>query len=341
MSTIVTFGELMLRLKTPGFLRFPQATSLEATFGGGEANVAVSLAHFGHQTRFASAFPANPIGDWAIGELRRFGVDVSHVLRRGERLGIYFLESGASQRASTVTYDRAGSAIAAIAPGAIDWKAAFAGAQWFHITGITPALSDSAAAASLEALKAAKAAGLTTSMDLNYRKKLWTPAKAGQVMATLMPFVDVAIANEEDCEKVFAIRAGATQVASGSLEHAQYLDVAAQLMKRFPNLTHTAITLRESHSASENGWSGLLVDRKDHAFSSHYELMIVDRVGGGDSFAAGLIHALLSGKDRQQAINFAVAASALKHSISGDFNLVSAAEVEALAAGDGSGRVQR
>jgi 2-dehydro-3-deoxygluconokinase len=341
MSTIVTFGELMMRLKTPGFLRFPQCTSLESTFGGGEANVAVSLAHFGHQTRFVSAFPVNPIGDWAIGELRRYGVDTTHVLRQGERLGIYFLESGASQRASNVVYDRSGSAIAAIAPGQIPWAKAFAGAQWFHITGITPALSDNAAAASLEALKAAKAAGLRTSMDLNFRKKLWTPKKAGEVMATLMPYVDVAIANEEDCEKVFGMKAGTTEVTSGALNHAQYLDVAAQMTKRFPNLTHVAITLRESHSASHNGWSGVLVDQHGHDFSRHYDLTIVDRVGGGDSFAAGLIHGLISGNNRADAINFAVAASALKHSISGDFNLVSLAEVEALVGGDGSGRVLR
>lgn len=340
-ATVVSFGELMLRLKTPGFLRFPQCTELESTFGGGEANVAVSLALFGHQTRFVSAFPKNPIGDWAIGALRQYGVDTRHVLRQGERLGIYFLESGASQRASNVVYDRAGSSIAAIRPGQVDWKTALAGAQWFHLTGITPALSDSAAAASLEAIKAAKDAGLTTSLDLNYRKKLWTSEKAGQVMATLMPYVDVAIANEEDCEKVFGIKAGATQVASGQLDHTRYLDVAAQLMKRFPAVSRTAITLRESHSASHNGWSGLLVDREGHSFSRHYELTIVDRVGGGDSFAAGLIHALLAKKDRQTAIEYAVAASALKHSISGDFNLVSLAEVEALVAGDGSGRVQR
>lgn len=340
-KTIVTFGELMLRLKPPGFLRLPQTTSLEATFGGGEANVAVSLALFGHGTRYVSAFPANPIGDWAIGELRRHGVDTSQVLRQGERLGIYFLEAGASQRASNVIYDRAGSAIAAIKPGQVPWATVFQGAQWFHLTGITPALSDSAAATSLESLRAAKAAGLTTSMDLNYRKKLWSPAKAGQVMATLMPFIDVAIANEEDCEKVFGIKAGSTQVASGALQHQQYLDVAAQMFARFPNLSHVAITLRESHSASHNGWSGVLVDKAGHSFSRHYDLAIVDRVGGGDSFAAGLIHALITGKDRGQAIEYAVAASALKHSVSGDFNLVSLAEVEALVGGDGSGRVQR
>jgi 2-dehydro-3-deoxygluconokinase len=341
MATIVTFGELMLRLKPPGFQRLVQATTLEATFGGGEANVAVGVAQFGHQARYVSAFPKNPIGDWAINELRRYGVDTAPVLRQGERFGVYYVEAGASQRASTVTYDRAGSSISAIRPGEVDWAKAFAGARWYHTTGITPALSESAAAATLESLKAAKAAGLTTSVDLNYRKKLWSGAKAGQVMATMMPHVDVLIANEEDCEKVFGIKAGATAVASGALEHDQYLDVAKQLFARFPNLTHAAITLRESHSASHNGWSGLLVDKAGHSFSKHYELTIVDRVGGGDSFAAGLIHALASGHGRQQAIEFAVAASALKHSINGDFNLVSVAEVEALMGGDGSGRVQR
>ena len=341
MATVVTFGELMLRLKSPGFQRFAQSSELEATFGGGEANVAVSLSLFGHAARFVSAFPANPIGDWAINEVRKYGVDTSRVLRQGERLGIYFLEGGASQRASNVVYDRSGSSIAAIKPGQADWASAFAGAQWFHLTGITPALSDSAAAASLESLKLAKSAGLTTSMDLNFRKKLWSSEKAGQVMATLMPYIDVAIANEEDCEKVFGIRAGATSVSSGELEHAKYLDVAAQLMKRFPAVQKTAITLRESHSASHNGWSGMLVDRQGHAFSRHYDLTIIDRVGGGDSFAAGLIHALLTNKDRQTAIEYAVAASALKHSVPGDFNLVSLAEVEALVGGDGSGRVQR
>ncbi|MDB4983095.1 MAG: PfkB domain protein [Myxococcales bacterium] len=340
MATVVTFGELMLRLKTPGFLRLPQTTALEASFGGGEANVAVSLALFGHESRYVSAIPADPIGDWAIGELRRHGVETSRVLRQGDRLGIYFLEAGASQRGSNVVYDRAGSAMAAINPGEVDWQGAFAGARWFHVTGITPALSDSAAAASVEALKAAKAGGLTTSLDLNYRQKLWTTAKAGEVMATLMPFVDVAIANEEDCEKVFGIEAGRT-VASGELQSQQYLDVAAQMTARFPNLKHVAVTLRESHNASHNGWSGLLVDRVGHSFSRRYDLVMVDRVGGGDSFAAGLIHALIGGMNRQMAIEYAVAASALKHSVSGDFNLVSLAEVEALVAGDGRGRVKR
>ena len=341
MSTIVSFGELMLRLKSPGFLRFPQSATLEATFGGGEANVAVSLAQFGHQTRYVSAIPANPIGDWAVSELRKYAVDVRWLLRQGDRLGIYFLEGGASQRASQVVYDRAGSAIAAIQPGQAQWTAAFQGAQWFHVTGITPALSDSAAAATREALVAAKAAGLRTSLDLNYRKKLWTPAKAQQVMTTLMGHIDVVIANEEDCEKVFGIKAAGAEVAHGQLDHARYVEVAQQVMTRFPAVSQVAITLRESHSASRNGWSGLLADRQGHAFSRHYELDVIDRVGGGDSFAAGLIHALVTGKDRQLAIETAVAASALKHSIPGDFNLVALSEVEALVAGDGSGRVQR
>ena len=341
MATVVTFGELMLRLKSPGFQRFIQSASLESTFGGGEANVAVSLSQFGHETRFVSAFPANPIGDWAIAELRKYGVDCQYVLRQGDRLGIYFLEGGASQPASNVVYDRAGSSIAATQPGQANWSAGFADAHWFHVTGITPALSASAAAATKQALETAKARGLTTSMDLNFRKKLWNSAKANQVMSTLMPFIDVAIANEEDCKKVFGITAGATQVSSGALDHDRYLDVAAQLQKRFPTIQQIAITLRESHSASNNGWSGLLVDAKGHSFSRHYDLTIVDRVGGGDSFAAGLIHALVTGKDRQNAIEFAVAASALKHSILGDFNVVTLAEVESLVGGDGSGRVQR
>ena len=339
MANVATFGEIMLRLKPPGFLRLGQSTELEATFGGGEANVAVSLARFGHDARFVSAIPANPVGDWCVQTLRGQGVDVRHCLRKGERVGIYFLEGGASQRASTVTYDRAGSAISQVGPGQIDWKAALAGTTWFHTTGITPALSDSCAAATAESLAAAKAAGLTTSMDLNFRKKLWSKAKAREVMTGLMKHVDVAIANEEDCESVFGITAGS--VTAGHLDRERYLDVAAQVLARFPAVKKVAITLRESHSASRNGWSGVLVDREGHAFAPKYELDVVDRVGGGDSFAAGLIHALLVSKSREQAIAWAVAASALKHSIIGDFNLVSAAEVDALVSGDGSGRVQR
>ncbi len=339
MATVVTFGEIMLRLKPPGVLRLGQSDALEATFGGGEANVAVSLARFGHAARFVSAIPANPVGDWCARQLRGHGVDLAHCLRQGDRLGIYFLEAGASQRASTVTYDRAGSAISAVGPGSVRWSDALPGATWFHTTGITPALSDSCAAAVGEALRAAKAAGATTSLDLNYRKKLWSKAKAQEVMSGLMTHVDVVVANEEDCESVFGIRAG--DVTSGHIDRDRYLDVAAQVMKRFPAVKRVAITLRESHSASRNGWSGVLVDRDGHAFAPKYELDVVDRVGGGDSFAAGLIHALLSGKSREQAIAWAVAASALKHSIGGELNLGSAAEGDALVAGDGSGRVQR
>ena len=341
MAVITTFGELMLRLKTPGYQRFSQATSLDATFGGGEANVAVSLAQFGHQARFVSAMPANPLGDWAIAELRKVGVDTSFILRQGERLGVYFLEAGASQRASNVIYDRAGASAALIQPGQVDWAAAFAKASWYHVTGITPALSASACAVCRESLVAARSAGLSVSFDLNYRKKLWSGAKAGEVISTLMPLVDVAIANEEDCEKVFGIKAAGSDMSAGAIDHQRYLDVAGQLTKRFPNLSHVAITLRESLSASHNRWSGLLVDRNGHSFSRRHELTIVDRVGGGDSFAGGLIHALLGKRPRDQAIEFAAAASALKHSLMGDFNLISVAEVEALVAGDGSGRVQR
>ncbi len=341
MPTIVTFGELMLRLKPPGQLRFSQTTSLEASFGGGEANVAVSLAAFGHLARWLSAVPATPIGEWALGELRRQRVEVSRVLRQGDRLGIYFLEAGASQRASQVVYDRAGSAIAGIAPGQLDWAGALSGADWFHTTGITPALSDGAAAATAEALSAAVAAGVTTSFDLNYRKKLWSPSRAGHVVTGLMTDVDVLIANEEDCAQVFGIHAADTSVASGVLDRARYGDVARECLRRFPRLHTVAITLRESHSAGRNGWSGLVCTREGHAFSRRYEVEVVDRVGAGDAFAAGLIHALISGGDPQRAVDFAAAASALKHSIVGDFNLVSAAEVDALVAGDGSGRVQR
>ncbi|HEV8549294.1 MAG TPA: sugar kinase [Polyangiaceae bacterium] len=339
MARVTTFGELMLRLKTPGFSRFGQATNLEATFGGGEANVAVSLALFGHEARWISCVPKNAIGDWALASLRGLGVDTAHVRREGERLGIYFLESGASQRASQVVYDRAGSAVSGLQSGQISWKDALAGASWFHTTGISPALSDSCAQVTLEALVAARELGATTSVDLNYRKKLWSKAKAKQTMSGLMAHTDVLIANEEDCDSVFDIRAG--HVESGSLDHERYLEVAHTVLARFPALRQVAITLRESKSASENGWSALLVDRDGHAFSRHYDVTVIDRVGAGDSFAAGLIHALLGGRDRQAAVDFAAAASALKHTVPGDFNLVSLAEVEALAGGDGSGRVQR
>ena len=340
MKTVVTFGEVMLRLATPGHLRFAQATVLEKTYGGGEANVAVSLANFGLPARFVTRLPKNELGEDAINGLRGLGVDTSKIVRAGERMGIYFLESGAAQRGSNVLYDRANSAISEVKPGEIDWASVFADAGWFHFTGITPALSDSAAAVSLEAAQAARAAGVTVSCDLNFRKKLWSSQKANDVMTGLMASVDYCIANEEDAEKVFGIRAGETEVTSGALEHDRYVDVARQLTEKF-GFKGVAITLRESFSASRNGWSALFYTGGQEYFSRRYEMEIVDRVGGGDSFAAGLIFALVQGQAPLEAINFAVAASALKHTISGDYNLVTLKEVEALVGGDGSGRVQR
>lgn len=338
MSDVVTFGEIMMRLATPGYLRFSQTPHLELTYGGGEANVAVSLVNYGLAADFVTRLPKNDMGQRAINELRGIGVGVEHIVRGGDRIGIYFLESGASQRASKVTYDRAHSAIAEIKPGEVDWATAFAGARWFHWTGITPALSDNAAAVTEEACKAAKAAGLTISTDLNYRKKLWSKEKAGKVMGGLMQYVDVCIANEEDAESVFGIKGA--EVTSGKIEHAQYEDVARQLTERFC-FKKVAITLRESYSASHNGWSAMLWENGKAYYSRKYDITIVDRVGGGDSFGGGLIFATLRGDDPQKAIEFAVAASCLKHSISGDYNRVTLEEVEALVKGDGSGRVQR
>ena len=337
---LVTFGEVMMRLATPGFLRLNQTPVLEMTFGGGEANVAVSLALFGEEAAFVTRLPKNDIAETCLQKLRGLGVDTSKILRGGERIGIYFLESGASQRASTVTYDRAHSAIAEINPAELKWDDILKGADWFHFTGITPALSDAAAQASLDGARAAKKLGLTVSCDLNFRKKLWSSEKAGKVMSGLMEHVDICIANEEDAEKVFGIKAGATEVTKGEIDHKFYVRVAAALTDRF-GFKGVAITLRESFSASRNGWSGLYYTEGESHFSRRYDIQIVDRVGGGDSFAAGLIYALGKKKSPQDAIEFAVAASCLKHSISGDFNLVRLAEVEALLAGDGSGRVQR
>jgi len=328
----------MLRLCPPGHLRFAQTPVLEVTYGGGEANVAVSLANYGLPARYVTRLPKNDIAERAIAELRGLKVDTDHIARGGDRMGVYFVETGASQRASKVTYDRAHSAIAEVQPGQIDWKRAFEGARWFHWTGISPALSDSAAAVTEEACAAAKAAGVTVSVDLNFRKKLWTNEKAGRVMANLMQYVDLCIANEEDAESVFGIRGA--EVTSGRIEHAQYEDVARQLTDRF-GFKQVAITLRESYSASRNGWSAMLWNNGKAAFSRKYELDIVDRVGGGDSFAGGLIYALIRGDEPARAIEFAVAASALKHSIPGDYNRVTLEEVEALVKGDGSGRVQR
>jgi len=337
---VVTFGEIMLRLATPGHLRLNQSPVLEMTFGGGEANVAVSLALFGEEASFITRLPKNDVAETAIQRLRGLGVDTRPILRGGERIGIYFLESGASQRASTVTYDRAHSAISEINPADLKWDTLLAGADWFHFTGITPALSDAAAQATLEGARAAKRLGLVVSCDFNYRKKLWTSEKAGQVMSGIMEYVDICIANEEDAEKVFGIKASGAEVTEGKIDHDRYVDVAKKLTERF-KFKGVAITLRESFSASHNGWSALYFTGGREHFSRRYDVQIVDRVGGGDSFAAGLIYALGKKKAPQDAIEFAVAASCLKHSISGDFNLVKLSEVEALLGGDGSGRVQR
>lgn len=328
----------MMRLATPGYLRFGQTHTLEMTFGGGEANVAVSLANYGLAADFVTRLPKNDMAQAAINELRGLGVGTGHIVRGGDRIGIYFLETGASQRASKVTYDRAHSAISEIRPGEVDWASVFKGARWFHWTGITPALSDNAAAVTEEACQAAKAAGLVVSADLNYRKKLWSKQKAGEVMGRLAPYIDVCIANEEDAESVFGIRG--SEVTGGKIDNAKYEDVARQLTERF-KFKQVAITLRESYSASHNGWSAMLYTGGKAYFSRKYDLSIVDRVGGGDSFGGGLIFASLRGDDPQGAIEFAVAASALKHSVPGDYNRVTLDEVQALVKGDGSGRVQR
>ncbi|MDR3335868.1 MAG: sugar kinase [Treponema sp.] len=340
MSRIITFGEIMLRLAPPGYYRFLQAENYTALYGGGEANVALSLANFGADAAFVTKLPGHDIGQGAVNFLRRFGVDTSLITRGGGRVGIYFLEKGASQRASKVIYDRTGSSIAAAVPADFDWNAIFPGADWFHFTGITPALGDNVAGICLEACKAAKARGLTVSCDLNYRKNLWRREKAAQVMAGLMEYVDVCIANEEDAGDVFGIKAADTDIAGGRISHDGYKSVAKQLADRF-GFIKVAITLRESISANDNNWAAMLYDGKDYRFSKKYAVHIVDRVGGGDSFGAGLIYGLLEGWPLQETLEFAVAASALKHSIEGDANLVSLDEVKKLAGGDASGRVQR
>ena len=339
---IVTFGEAMMRLAPPGYQRFLQANSFDATYAGGEANVAASLAQYGYDAYFVTKLPPHEIGQACRCFLQKYGIKTDYIKMEGSRLGVYYLETGASQRASKVIYDRTDSAIAKVKPGEFDWLAIFSGAEIFHITGITPALSDSAAAVSLEAVQAAKKCGLTVTCDLNFRKNLWSSAKANEVMSTLMPFVDVAIANEEDAEKVFGIKAENTEVQAGKINDAGYKDVCRKLVERF-GFKKVAITLRESYSASDNGWSAILYDSAMDEFfkSKKYDIHIVDRVGGGDSFGGGLIYGMLRGMDNQQTIEFAVAASCLKHTIPGDFNLVSIAEVEGLMKGDGSGRVQR
>ena len=342
MTRVVTLGEVMLRLKSPGFERIFQSPMLEATFGGAEANVAASLAQFGVDARFVSAIPANVIGDACIAELRSFGVDTSLIRRQGERLGIYFLENGANQRPSRVTYDRAGSSISTAQLSDFDWNAVFDGADWFHISGVTPAISASAAELSLYAAREARERGLTVSCDYNYRKNLWRYGKkAPEVMRELVAYADVGIANEEDCQKALGIEVD-VDVHSGYLWHDKYRVLAERVLDEFPNLRRQIITLRESHSADRNGWGAVLIRKSSFLQSRKYDITdIVDRVGAGDSFSAGLIYGLRAYHDDQRALEFATAASCLKHSIIGDFNRVGVAEVEALMHGEASGRVQR
>lgn len=339
---ILTFGEIMLRLKAPGHERFFQSPMLEATFGGGEANVAVSLANYGMKAELLTVLPKNEIGDAYIRELRYFGVGTGKILRGPGRMGIYYLEGGANQLPSKVVYDREYSALALAAPGSIDWNAAFEGVDWFHITGITPAISESAKNLSLEAVSEAKKRNITVSCDLNYRKNLWKYGeKAIGVMSQLAEYVDVAIANEEDVQKSLGITAD-VNVESGELDREKYRILGGKVLAKYPNMRCIAITLRESHSADWNGWAACLNDRDNFYVSKKYEIRnIVDRVGGGDSFAGGLIYGLNNYPDRQSALEFAVAASCLKHSVIGDFNRVGVADVTKLMAGDGTGRVQR
>lgn len=336
---VVTLGELMLRLAPEGYLRFVQAEAFGATYGGGEANVAVSLANFGLEAAFVTKLPAHEIGQAAVNSLRKFGVGTQHIVRGGERVGIYYLEKGASQRPSKVIYDRAGSAFALSKAEEYDWSAIFADADWFHFTGITPALGDDVAKLTELACKEAKKRGVKISCDLNYRNKLWTREKAQKTMTALMKYVDVCISNEEDAKDVFGIEAQNTDIHGGKLDKEGYVSVAKQLKSRF-GFEKVAITLRTSLSANDNLWAGLLYDGEPH-FSKEYSVHIVDRVGGGDSFGAGLIYALLNDYPAQSAIEFAVAASCLKHSVEGDYNMVTVQEVQKLAGGDGSGRVQR
>ena len=342
MAQVVTFGEIMLRLNPPGFRRFSQANGFEISYGGAEASVAISLANYGISSAFVTCLPSNEIGSAAIDYVRRFGVDTSHIVRKGERIGIYFLEIGANQRPSKVIYDRGHSAIAEVAPGAMPWIQIFSEAKWFHFTGITPAISQNAADVCLEAARAARDKGLTVSCDINYRAKLWRYGKtATEVMTGLMSYVDIAIGNEEDCEKVFGIKGPDVRVAK-EISPEKYLEVASQLMKRFPNLKKIGITLRGSISATDNTWSAVLHDgRKLYTTTQYHITNIVDRLGTGDAFTGALIYSLLIGKGDQDALDFATAASALKHSIMFDPNLVSAEEVRALVTEGGAGWVQR
>lgn len=340
MKKVVTFGELMLRLAPENYLRFVQSEKYQATFGGAEANVAVSLANYGADVAFVTKLPAHEIGQSAVNSLRKFGVDTSEIVRGGDRVGVYYCEKGASQRPSKVIYDRAASSIATAEPSDFDWAKIFEGVEWFHFTGITPALSDGVAEITLEALKEAKKRNIIVSCDLNFRKKLWSKEKAGKVMGELCNYVDYCIANEEDAKDVFGIEADDTDINSGKLNRDGYVSVAKKLTEKF-GFKGVAITLRESISANDNNWSAMLYTSGEAFFSKKYAMHIVDRVGGGDSFGGGLIYALLNGFDAQKAIEFAVAASCLKHSIEGDYNMVTVDEVEKLAGGDASGRVQR
>ena len=340
MAKVVTMGEIMLRLSTPNNEKFIQADEFDINYGGGEANVAVSLANYGHDAEFVTAVPDNELGECAVAALRKYNVKTDNIARCGERLGIYYLETGSAMRPSKVVYDRAHSSISTATAADFDFDKIFEGADWFHFTGITPALNDEVAKICLEACKAAKEAGATISCDLNYRNKLWSKEKAGEVMGELCKYVDVCIANEEDAADVFGIKAADTDVTQGEVNREGYKDVAKQLADRF-GFQKVAITLRESLSANDNNWSAMLYDGNDYYFSKKYKMHIVDRVGGGDSFGGGLICACLNGYDPQATIEFAVAASCLKHSIEGDFNMVSMDEVLKLAGGDGSGRVQR
>jgi len=342
MKRYITFGEIMLRLKSPNRERFFQSPLLKATFGGGEANVAVGLARFGLNVAYVSVIPDNAIGDACLRELRRQGIDISLIIRKGNRLGIYFLEAGANQRPSKVVYDRSHSAIAEAKPGNINWDRVFYGASWFHISGITPAISLSASELSLEAVKKAREKGITISCDLNFRRKLWKYGKsAPEVMSELVKYIDVVVGNEEDCQKSLGIKVD-VDIESGRLQTEKYKELTIKVLNSYPNIKKIAITLRESHSANYNEWSAVLNNRKEFLISKKYEIHnIVDRVGGGDAFAAGLIYGLNNLRDDKEALGFAVAASCLKHSIPGDLPLLSVEEVESLAGGAGSGRVQR
>ena len=336
----ITFGEIMMRLNPEGYLRITQSGKFEATYAGGEANVAVSLANYGIDAAFVSKIPSHEVGQSAVNALRQYGVDTSKIVRGGKRLGIYFCEKGASQRASKVIYDREYSAIAQADAKDFDWDNIFDGVDWFHFTGITPALGGNLPAICLEACKTAKSKGITISCDLNYRKKLWTNEEANKVMSELMPYIDVCIANEEDAKDVFGIEAENTDISAGKLNHDGYISVAKQINEKF-GCKKVAITLRSSISANDSDWAGMIYSDGKAYFSPTYHIHIVDRVGGGDSFGGGLIYSLMTGKNDQDAINFAVAASCLKHTIEHDFNMVSVSEVEALVAGNASGRVQR